>query len=107
MAMPQLVQIAPGVFPEAQQRAINDALARLTSVIGVNTTATLIRQSVAAGATSISIRVTMPNSVYTVSGCLVGSEGVHWQPTLTRSDLLTITFDAPVQPGSELRLVLQ
>jgi hypothetical protein len=105
MAQAQLVQVAPSVFPEPQQRALNDALARLTALLNLSGTVTLIRQAVTSGATAITLRVAMPNSTYAISVAV--NWDTTWKYTTVRSDLLVLEFSTPATLDAEIRVVLQ
>jgi hypothetical protein len=96
-----IVQIAPGNFPEPQQRALNDALAGL-SAGGDGATATKITQRLADGATTATFSLTQTSTDYAPSFAPTWFTMIRIiEKTATR---LRVEFSNPPSAGDEITL---
>lgn len=100
MARNEQVQIAPGKFPEPQQRALNDALARILP----QSTSTVLTPAVAAGQFLFQIPVNMSSATYMVkvSKTWFGD----WKINAQTSKMLTLEFAGAANAGDVLRVEL-
>lgn len=93
-------QIAPFVFSEPQERALNDALGRVAGAI----TSVQIRVSFTAEATEYTFNVSMPMTTYGVA-----VDTTWWtmtKPTLKTKSKLTLAFSNPAMAGDVLVVTL-
>lgn len=100
MARVQPPQIAPRVFPEPQQRAINDALGRLPSL----DTPRVHTPKVNDGQSTFQIAVNENSSNYTVTVEMTWF--AQWRTRAKTSRLLTLEMSNGASAGDVLRVEL-
>jgi hypothetical protein len=101
MAKPQPPQVSPGVFPEPQQRAVNDALARIAVDVSEDT---VIAMTMRDGESRKQISVNQSSSKYVVA--VETTWWTMWRTIGKSSSLLTLEFSNPAGAGDVLTVRL-
>lgn len=100
MSRSQPTQIAPFIFPEPQQRALNDALSRLAPPFA----SIVLTPSVADGQFLFQIPVNMGRDDYMVK--VEKTWFGDWKVNGKTARLLTLEFSGPANAGDTLRVEL-
>lgn len=98
------VQVQPRAFPEPQQRALNDALGRLSSAVGSATSATILTPSVVPGQAVYRLSVNQTSSAYGVA--VTTTWFTQWRVTSQTSSVLSLEFSNAPSDGDVFRVVL-